>query len=389
MRPETAIIEIHGQYRIHTEFYGNPAAQQTIILVNGSLSTTASFAQTVKYLQPHYNVVLYDQPYAGQSKPHNENHTPISKECEARILLELIERFRAEVVMSFSWGGVATLLALAQRPGRIRRAVVNSFSPQLNPAMLDYLHRGLDYLAACDRTQIGNLVNETIGRYLPQLFKRYNFRHVSSLDEHEYHQMHFHIREVLRLNADSYTESFAGIEIPVLFMNGELDIYTTPHEARQFGQLIRGAEFHTIRNAGHFIDVEHKAAWQQTQDALLAFLRPQRTQPLNPIYRPQPNGASVPSPPSPANRHRHGSPAPGGKTQRNQQKPRPGFTCRRASGKRRPGRKSRPSGRRIMALPELPKLMTRVRFPSPAPDPNAKALTPTSARGFLFSGFTA
>ncbi|HCI1655917.1 TPA: alpha/beta hydrolase, partial [Pseudomonas aeruginosa] len=45
---------------------------------------------------------------------------------------------------------------------------------------------------------------------------------------------------------------------------------------------------------GHFIDVEHKAAWQQTQDALLAFLRPQRTQPLNPIYRPQPNGASVP-----------------------------------------------------------------------------------------------
>ncbi|HCL3140829.1 TPA: (R)-3-hydroxydecanoyl-ACP:CoA transacylase, partial [Pseudomonas aeruginosa] len=235
MRPETAIIEIHGQYRIHTEFYGNPAAQQTIILVNGSLSTTASFAQTVKYLQPHYNVVLYDQPYAGQSKPHNENHTPISKECEARILLELIERFRAEVVMSFSWGGVATLLALAQRPGRIRRAVVNSFSPQLNPAMLDYLHRGLDYLAACDRTQIGNLVNETIGRYLPQLFKRYNFRHVSSLDEHEYHQMHFHIREVLRLNADSYTESFAGIEIPVLFMNGELDIYTTPHEARQFG----------------------------------------------------------------------------------------------------------------------------------------------------------
>ena len=97
--------------------------------------------------------------------------------------------------MSFSWGGVATLLALAQRPGRIRRAVVNSFSPQLNPAMLDYLHRGLDYLAACDRTQIGNLVNETIGRYLPQLFKRYNFRHVSSLDEHEYHQIDVYKRQ--------------------------------------------------------------------------------------------------------------------------------------------------------------------------------------------------
>nr|AAA25978.1 putative [Pseudomonas aeruginosa PAO1] len=210
--------------------------------------------------------------------------------------------------------------------GRIRRAVVNSFSPQLNPAMLDYLHRGLDYLAACDRTQIGNLVNETIGRDLPQLFKRYNFRHVSSLDEHEYHQMHFHIREVLRLNADSYTESFAGIEIPMLFMNGELDIYTTPHEARQFGQLIRGAEFHTIRNAGHFIDVEHKAAWQQTQDALLAFLRPQRSSRSTRSTAPSPTAPRSPSPPSPANRHPHGEPrSPGGKTQRNQQKPRPGL----------------------------------------------------------------
>ncbi|GEM_PF-44851 len=32
------------------------------------------------------------------------------------------------------------------------------------------------------------------------------------------------------------------------------------------------------------------------------------------------------------------------------------------------GKKAPLSGRRIMALPELPKLMTRVRFPSPAPD---------------------
>ena len=107
--------------------------------------------------------MLYDQPNAGQSKPHNENRTPISKEMRGQIPAELIERFRAEVVMSVLVGRVATLLALAQRPGRIRRAVVNSFSPQLNPAMLDYLHRGLDYLAALI-AQVGNLVNETIGR---------------------------------------------------------------------------------------------------------------------------------------------------------------------------------------------------------------------------------
>ncbi|GLU39076.1 alpha/beta fold hydrolase [Pseudomonas sp. NBRC 100443] len=275
MRPETAVVEIL-QHRVYTEFHANREARQTIILVNGSLATTASFAQTVKYLQPHFNVVCYDQPYAGRSRAHNDCREFISKEYEAQLLLGLIEHYRADVVMSFSWGGVATLLALAQRPSRIRKAVISSFSPLLNAAMLDYLHRGLDYLGACDRPNIANLVNDTIGRYLPHLFKRYNFRHVAGLDEHEYRQMHFHVCQVLKLSAESYMEKFAAIDIPLLFLNGELDLYTTPAEAKLFQQLIRDCEFRTIRNAGHFIDVEHKQGWQDTRDALLGFLKPQR-----------------------------------------------------------------------------------------------------------------
>ncbi|SDH33189.1 alpha/beta fold hydrolase [Pseudomonas panipatensis] len=275
MRPETAIVEIH-QHRIYTEFHANKDARQTIILVNGSLSTTASFAQTVKYLQPHFNVVCYDQPYAGGSKAYNQPGEFITKEYEAQLLLGLIEHFRADVVMSFSWGGVATLLALAQRPSRIRKAVIASFSPLLNAAMLDYLHRGLDFLGSCDRANVANLVNDTIGRYLPHLFKRYNFRHVASLDDHEYLQMHYHVCQVLKLSAENYMDGFSAIDIPLLFVNGELDHYTAPADARLFQQLINDCRFHTIRNAGHFIDVEHKQGWHDTRDALLGFLRPQR-----------------------------------------------------------------------------------------------------------------
>src|SRR3990167_1069615 len=92
MKPATAVVDVHGIYKIYTEFYANPSARKTIILVNGSLSTTAAFAQTVKYLRTQFNVVLYDQPYAGQSKPHNHHPQPITKEDEASILLKLIEQ---------------------------------------------------------------------------------------------------------------------------------------------------------------------------------------------------------------------------------------------------------------------------------------------------------
>ena len=272
MKAETAVLDIQEQYRVYTEFYRADGAEQTIILVNGSLSTTASFAQTVRYLHPHFNLVLFDLPYAGQSRAHNRHERFLSREEEADILLELVERFTCDLVLSFSWGGIATLQALARRPRRIKRAVINSFSPVVNSAMLGYLRAGLAVMRDCDRESIGMVLNGTIGKHLPSLFKRYNHRHVTSLERYEYEQMSFHVETVLN-NGGRSCVSFAGqIEIPLLFVNGEWDEYTTAQDARLFTQYVRHCEFRTIAQAGHFLDMEHKGAWLQTRDALLAFL---------------------------------------------------------------------------------------------------------------------
>lgn len=274
MKPKIAIVEIDRQYKVYTEHYLNAGADKTIILVNGSLATTASFAQTVRYLRPRFNVVLYDQPYAGQSKRHNRHGQPIRKEDEAKILLELIEHFSADHVLSFSWGGAATLLALAERPQRIEKAVISSFSARINTPMRDYLESGLTFLQACDRYNVGCWINTTIGKHLPSLFKRFNHRHVSSLAEHEYRQMHFHVNEVLARDTECYLACANAIEVPLLFVNGEWDEYTSAQDARLFAEHARQSEFHTVKKAGHFLDMEHQAAWHDTQQALLGFLQP-------------------------------------------------------------------------------------------------------------------
>ncbi|MFD2644608.1 alpha/beta fold hydrolase [Pseudomonas japonica] len=274
MRPEIAVLDIQGQYRVYTEFYRSQEAEKTIILINGSLATTASFAQAVRNLHPQFNVVLYDQPYAGKSKPHNQHERLLTKETEGQILLELIDHFAADQVMSFSWGGACTLMALAHKPRRIERAVVSSFSPVINEPMRDYLERGSKYLSECDRYQVGNLVNDTIGKYLPPLFKRFNYRHVSSLDNHEYAQMHFHIHQVLDHDLENALNAARVIDIPVLFINGEWDEYTTIADARQFSRHVRNSQFSEIRSAGHFLDMENKSACRDTRDALMGFLKP-------------------------------------------------------------------------------------------------------------------
>ncbi|HKS14506.1 MAG TPA: alpha/beta hydrolase [Pseudomonas sp.] len=274
MRPEIAVLDLQGQYRVYTEFYRAQGADKTIIMVNGSLATTASFAQTMRSLYPQFNVVLYDQPYAGQSKPHNRHERLLTKETEAHVLLELIDHFSADHVMSFSWGGACTMLALAHKPRQVKKAIVSSFSPVVNESMRDYLERGSRYLSACDRYQVGNLVNDTIGKHLPSLYKRFNYRHVSSLDSHEYAQMHFHISEVLSHELTRALRSADTIDIPVLFVNGDRDEYTTVEDARQFKNQVRNSHFSEISGAGHFLDLEHKAASEATRNVLLGFLKP-------------------------------------------------------------------------------------------------------------------
>jgi rhamnosyltransferase subunit A len=286
MKPAIAVVDVHGSFKVHTEFYTSPNARKTIILVNGSLATTAAFAQTLRYLHPQFNVVLYDQPYAGQSKAHNRNIRPITKEDEAHILLDLIERFKADYLQSFSWGGVPAMLALAQRPARIEKAVITSFSPLLNEPMLDYLEKGLISLQAVDGVGLGHLVNNTIGKYLPSLFKRFNHRHISSLDEHEYRQMYAHVNQVVHMENHCQMECLSAIDIPLLFVNGEHDEYTSPRDVRLFAEHLGDCQFATIDDAGHFLDMEHKGAWSQTRDVLLGFLQgPSRREAAQ---RPQP-----------------------------------------------------------------------------------------------------
>ncbi|WP_297846168.1 alpha/beta hydrolase [Pseudomonas sp.] len=275
MRPEIAVLDIQGQFRVYTEFYRADAAEKTIILVNGSMATTASFAQTARNLYPKFNVVLYDQPYAGKSKAHNLHSQPLTKELEGQILLELIDHFAAEHILSFSWGGAAALIALAQRPRRIEKAVISSFSPVVNVHMRDYLERGVRHLGAFDRYELGHLVNDTIGKHLPSLFKRFNYKHVSTLDIHEYVQMHFHISQVLCIDQLCYLNAAQNIDVPVLFLNGEWDEYTAAEDAKLFGKHVANCQFSTLKSTGHFLDMEHKAACSDSQKALLSFLKPE------------------------------------------------------------------------------------------------------------------
>ena len=273
MEPEALLVSVPGGFKIYVEHYRINPSFETVILVNGALATTTSFNQTVKYLRENFNVVLYDLPYAGQSKPHNDNSNLLTKDNEVDILSFLIDRFEADHLISISWGGVAALLALSRGPKSVKKAVIGSFSPKLNAAMLDYLDKGQRYLETNDQAGASALLNNTVGKYLPRLLKLYNYRYLSTLAEHEYTQIAFHMQQIRQLDAQRYVNRFVGIKIPVMFVNGELDEYTTASDIRPLSQYIRHSSFVTVPATGHFLDLENKRAWGEirriTNDFLL------------------------------------------------------------------------------------------------------------------------
>jgi rhamnosyltransferase subunit A len=69
-------------------------------------------------------------------------------------------------------------------------------------------------------------------------------------------QIMFHIDQVFSLDQSQYVDM--SIEIPVLFINGALDQYTTTQDV--LARHIKYAEFATIPNAGHFLDLESTEA---------------------------------------------------------------------------------------------------------------------------------
>lgn len=278
MQVSQSVVSV-DRFQVFVEHFKSDSSKPSVILVNGALATIASFRQMARSLTDHFNVLLYDLPHSGQSREHNAKLGLLSKDDEVAVLLGLIEQFCIHHVVSVSWGGVANLLALGKRPSGVRSAVVGSFSPTLNGPMRDYVDGARVLIDAKQYSKAAHLLNDTVGKHLPRLLKLYNYRYLTRIEEPEMTQIRFHVDQILGLDIASHRERLKAIEVPVLFINGELDAYTPASDVRAMTGFLRDCAFVTIPGAGHFLEVENRAASIRVQQTVLEFLRHGRSEP--------------------------------------------------------------------------------------------------------------
>jgi rhamnosyltransferase subunit A len=273
VKSEIGLISVFNKYLIYYEYHKREEANKTAIMVNGALATTTSFSPTIRNLKDNVNIVLFDLPFAGRSREHNNNSSGVlSKDDEVEILLYLIEHFDVNFMISASWGGVSSLLSLARRPPTIEKAVIGSFSPVINDAMYSYMVNARRFLCDQDVPGGAQLLNSTVGKYLPRLLKVHNYQYLLSMVQGNEQQIMFHIDQIFELDHRNYIDQFAAIDVPVLFVNGALDEYTTTEDVRSLAKHIKYSQFAVIPDAGHFLDLESSRARRAAGEIMRSFL---------------------------------------------------------------------------------------------------------------------
>ncbi len=249
-------------YKIYvTQVQRIPAASKTIMMVNGAMSTTASFTWAISALDD-FNLVLFDSPCIGRSREYNIGADSPTREIESDILLDLCKHYQPDYLCSMSWGGAATLLALVNRPVGVKKAIIGAFSFGVSNDMRSLIHEMTCRLNDGEMQEFSDLVNETLGEFLPDRFKIANKKYLSELTDSEVSYLHEHFQRTLSIDKDEAILAISNIESETLFINGRKDRYTSSDSVDLACDHIKNSDKIEI-DCGHFMAMEDKIVARQ------------------------------------------------------------------------------------------------------------------------------
>ena len=250
-----------------------------ILFVNGAITTATALKWAVRGLTD-FELVVFDFPNVGQSRPLNPGCEPVSMEMEGQIVAGLIEAYRPDYLISMSWGGASALKALSTRPPSVRRAIISSYSFGMTRDLQTYGEVIAAAAARGDREFGAAYAIDQLGEHLGHRLRRHYRDYFYNLDPAQERYILEHIRYVSSLQVEDHLADLRRIDIPALFANGARDRFTPPGSALPFAEVIRDARFVIIPDAGHFLGNESRPALEAVCEQIRAFWAPELAPPL-------------------------------------------------------------------------------------------------------------
>ncbi len=242
--------------------------QETVVLLNGVLMTTESWAFQSQVLEPRYRVILHDlrgqlrSPLAGRSCSF-ERHA-----CDLAALLDHLDVEACHLVGT-SYGGEVGLLFAATHPERVSSltviASVSKPEPPLIQRVDDWGAVAADDPRRLYRFMAPAVFSETYLARSRAVIALGETRLAEARDDFfdDFRQLVTAFREL------DLTDALPGVVCPTLIVGAEQDALKGVHYSRALADAIAGSEFLIVPGAGHAVVLE-KAG--EINTALLGFL---------------------------------------------------------------------------------------------------------------------
>lgn len=260
-------IEANG-IQIYYELHG-PEEAEVLVLSNGVLMSTASWAFQTPVISQHYRLLLYDCRGMWQS---DHPPGPYSMELHAQDLARLLDALNIESahIGGTSYGAEISMVFALKYPGRTRSLIVTSAVSHLYPLLQGWIDTWINAAQAKDPEMLFRSV------YPLTFSENWIGANQPILDEarERYKSLDFEalLELFLCFSQLDITQSLSRIEAPTLVAVGEEDILKPRAYSEIIAREIPKAEFALIPYAGH------AALWEQAgvfNTLILGFLAKQ------------------------------------------------------------------------------------------------------------------
>jgi len=260
--PTTRVNDVELYYELH-----GPEDADVLVLSNGVLMSTASWAAQVPVLSKEYRVLLYDCRGMWQSE---HPPGPYSMEMHADDLAALLKELDIEKahIGGISYGGEISLIFGMKYPELTRSLVIASSVSHIEPLLEGFIQGWIAATRARDPEMLFQVTYPlnfsegwiaANGEALKAARKRYK-----DLDFNAFLELLISFSE-LDITADLHT-----ISAPTLVICGEADLLKPRKYAEIITGAIEGAELVLVPEAGHAV------CWEQPvlfNELILGFLK--------------------------------------------------------------------------------------------------------------------
>ncbi|GAB3812584.1 alpha/beta fold hydrolase [Pontibacter rugosus] len=251
----SALLDVNGKslYVEHRSIYEN---RPTIVFLHDSLGSVQLWRDLPQKLAEaaDCNVLLYDRLGYGKSAPMPTHERPTNYlELEADVLHDLLTALKVEsaVLFGHSDGGSIALIAASKYPCKIKAVICEAAHIFVEEVTLKGIFKAIEAYAF---TNLPERLAKYHGDKVEAIFKAWTETWTRA-DYRDWNIEHF----------------LAGIQCPLLFIQGEADEYgTTDQVDKTIRQVSGKAEAFIMPGVGH---TPHKEAAEQVLNKSAAFIR--------------------------------------------------------------------------------------------------------------------